>query len=63
MPQSSLNMNKQIKQLSLFPNLDDNLSENLYVIGNGFDIAHNYPTRYADFREWLVANGISNLLH
>ena len=55
MPQSSLNMNKQIKQLSLFPNLD--------VIGNGFDIAHNYPTRYADFREWLVANGISNLLH
>ena len=57
MPQSSLNMNKQIKQLSLFPNLDDNLSENLYVIGNGFDIAHNYPTRYADFREWLVANG------
>lgn len=25
----------------------------LYIIGNGFDIHHNIPTRYTDFRKWL----------
>lgn len=25
----------------------------LYIIGNGFDLAHGLPTRYADFHEWL----------
>lgn len=27
--------------------------KHLYFIGNGFDIHHNLPTRYTDFREWL----------
>lgn len=25
----------------------------LYIIGNGFDLAHELPTRYGDFHEWL----------
>lgn len=28
----------------------------LYIIGNGFDLAHGMPTRYRDFRRWLVDN-------
>jgi hypothetical protein len=27
---------------------------NLFVIGNWFDIHHNLPTRYRDFREYLI---------
>lgn len=26
---------------------------NLFIIGNGFDIAHDLPTKYSDFREFL----------
>lgn len=29
----------------------------LYIIGNGFDLAHGMATRYADFRQWLIDNG------
>lgn len=25
----------------------------LFIIGNGFDLAHKLPTSYADYREWL----------
>ena len=25
----------------------------LFIIGNGFDIGHNLPTRYWDFRNYL----------
>jgi len=28
----------------------------LFIIGNGFDIAHNLPTRYWDFRTYLKTN-------
>lgn len=45
------------KQATLFPELDAELSSNLYIVGNGFDIMHGLPTRYADFREWLIKNG------
>ncbi len=27
---------------------------NLFIIGNGFDIAHNLPTKYCHFRDYLV---------
>ena len=30
---------------------------NLNIIGNGFDLHHNIPTKYADYREWLYING------
>lgn len=29
----------------------------IFIIGNGFDLAHGMATRYSDFREWLVENG------
>ncbi len=29
----------------------------LYIIGNGFDLAHNMATRYDDFKKWLIENG------
>ena len=40
-------------------NWNDNLTEinTLYIIGNGFDLAHGMNTRYVDFRRWLVENG------
>lgn len=28
----------------------------LYLIGNGFDLAHGMKTRYADFKQWLIKN-------
>ena len=30
--------------------------EHLYVVGNGFDIHHNIPSRYVDFKSWLENN-------
>ena len=29
---------------------------NLYIIGNGFDIHHCIPSRYADYLNWLKNN-------
>ena len=26
----------------------------LFIIGNGFDIAHGIPTKYSDFREFIL---------
>lgn len=48
------------KQATLFPELDAELSSNLYIVGNGFDIMHGLPTRYADFREWLIKTETSS---
>ena len=30
----------------------------LYIIGNGFDIAHNLPTKYTHFKDYLKAHNI-----
>ncbi len=27
----------------------------LFIIGNGFDLAHNMPTKYSDFRKYIMA--------
>ena len=29
----------------------------LYIIGNGFDLAHGMKTSYEDFHQWLLDNG------
>lgn len=29
----------------------------LYILGNGFDRAHEMKTSYSDFKDWLIANG------
>lgn len=31
---------------------------NLFIIGNGFDLAHNMKTQYSDFRKYLIKIGI-----
>ena len=28
----------------------------LFIIGNGFDLAHGMPTKYDDFKRWLIEN-------
>ena len=28
----------------------------LYIIGNGFDIAHGIPSKYSDFRDYCQRN-------
>ena len=28
--------------------------KNLFIIGNGFDLAHKLPTRYSDFKNYLT---------
>lgn len=30
--------------------------KHLYIIGNGFDIHHRIPSRYQDFKKWLLEN-------
>lgn len=34
----------------------------LYIIGNGFDLAHGIKSSYSNFREWLVVNNKDNLV-
>lgn len=48
------------KQPTLFPDiqLDNNT---LFIIGNGFDLAHGIKSSYWNFREWL-GNNRSNLI-
>lgn len=43
-------------QLSLPEVTVDNPSKTLYVIGNGFDIAHGVPSRYINFRDSMGKN-------
>jgi hypothetical protein len=31
---------------------------NIFIIGNGFDLAHELPTSYKDFLRWLIISGI-----
>lgn len=33
------------------------MAETLYIIGNGFDLAHGMATRYSDFKRWLIKKG------
>ncbi len=35
--------------------MDNQVFNRLFIIGNGFDLAHNYPTRYYHFRDWMEA--------
>ena len=42
-------------QLKLFQDIVPDNSI-LYIIGNGFDLAHDIKSGYSDFREWLVYN-------
>lgn len=35
----------------------------LFVIGNGFDLAHGMAMRYADFKQWLIENDRIDVIH
>lgn len=39
------------------------MDKTLYIIGNGFDLAHEMPTRYSDFKQWLIENGRIDVIH
>ena len=36
--------------------------ESLYILGNGFDRAHNLNTSYWHFKEWLMAHGRADVI-
>ena len=38
------------------------MSQTLYIIGNGFDIAHGIKSRYADFKAFVFSNGNPQLI-
>ncbi len=35
----------------------------LYIIGNGFDLAHGLPTKYEDFHKWLQLKGENTFIN
>ena len=37
-------------------------SHSLYIIGNGFDLAHGMKTSWQDFYDWLKSNGYNPLI-
>ena len=37
-------------------------SEQLYILGNGFDIHHGIKSNYSDFRKWLLQNNQGNII-
>ena len=39
------------------------MDKTLYIIGNGFDLAHGMATRYGDFKRWLIENGRIDVIH
>lgn len=47
---------------SLFPNIPPHPSEVLYILGNGFDIAHGISSRYSDFEYWVNTKGNDRLI-
>lgn len=47
---------------TLFPDLYPKDNEVLYIIGNGFDIAHDIESRYWDFKQWVQAQGNTRLI-
>lgn len=42
-----------MKELWLSEEMEKCKLETLYIMGNGFDIAHGIDTRYSDFKKWL----------
>ncbi len=38
-------------------------ASNLFIIGNGFDLAHGMATGYGDFRRWLIENNRFDVLY
>lgn len=47
----------------LIPNNIEKEKKVLYIIGNGFDRAHDLPTSYEHFHQWLLDNGHNSFVH
>ena len=47
---------------TLFHNLPPKAQDVLYILGNGFDIAHGISSRYSDFEKWVKARGNKQLV-
>lgn len=37
--------------------------DTLYIVGNGFDLAHGLKTKYNDFRNWLEESGFHSFVN
>ena len=48
---------------NLIPNTKFLSNQILYIIGNGFDLAHDMKTSYEDFHQWLLDNGESSAVN
>ena len=48
---------------NLIPNTIFFSNQILYIIGNGFDLAHGMKTSYEDFHQWLLDNGKSSAVN
>lgn len=49
-------------QLSLFPELQLDNNQILFIIGNGFDLAHGIKSGYWHFKKWLIHNEKDSLV-
>ena len=38
------------------------MKASLYILGNGFDLAHGLKTSYSNFKEWLLIHGRSDVI-
>lgn len=47
---------------ALFNNITPRNDELLFVIGNGFDLAHGIESSYWDFAQWVKAQGNNQLI-
>lgn len=43
--------------IRLISNIIEKEEAVLYIIGNGFDLAHSMKTSYEDFHQWMLNNG------
>ena len=47
---------------TFFHNLPPKAQDELYILGNGFDIAHGISSRYSDFERWVKARSDKQLV-
>lgn len=51
-----------MSQKSLFPSIDVENKHTLFIIGNGFDLAHEIKSQYSDFAKWVRQQGNDRLV-
>ena len=60
--QDRSNIPCKMNQKSLFPAIDVENKHTLFIIGNGFDLAHGIKSLYCDFAKWVRQQGNDRLL-